>query len=110
MKALKYAAIAVAPIVLGWGVWQFMQDNQLPLPSELVYVDVTSGEIINLDRDRIKTIPAKNEKGERVLFPAYVNDQGQIFVHERYKESLQPLSQKHALKVDLGTLEVKGGG
>lgn len=107
MNWLKYAAIAIAPIILGWGVWTFISSNRPPLPSELIYVDVMSGETVPLELNSIKVIPAKNSKGERVLLPAERRD-GKVFVQERYKASLDIMAKDQRFKVDMSTLEVKG--
>lgn len=104
---VKYAALAIAPVVLAWGIWAFVSANRAPLPETLVYVDVMSAEIVNMNRDRIKTIPAKNSRGERVLMPAERRD-GKVYVIERYKESLEAMKEDSRFKVDMSTLEVKG--
>lgn len=104
---LKYAALVIAPVVLIWGIWAFVSANRAPLPDTLLYVDVMTGETVNLDRDRIKTIPAKNSRGERVLLPAERRD-GKVYVIERYKESLEDMKEDGRFKVDMSTLEVKG--
>jgi hypothetical protein len=109
MNWLKYACIAIAPLVLIWGVWSFLSRNQNPLPNSLLYVDVMSGETVYLGTNKIKTIPAKNSAGERVLLPAEKRD-GKVFVQDRYKESLEAMKGDARFKVDLATLEVKGAG
>lgn len=107
MNWLKYAAIVVAPLVLIWGVWSFIGSNQNPIPGSLMYVDVMSGEVVYLTTGKIKTIPARNSKGERVLLPAEKRE-GKIYIMERYKDSLEDFKNDARLKVDPATLEVKG--
>ncbi|MDX2115081.1 MAG: hypothetical protein SFZ24_05595 [Planctomycetota bacterium] len=107
MGWIRYVVLAIAPLVLVWGIYSFMASNRSPLPNELVYVDVTTGEVMNIERGKVKTIPGRNDKGERVLFPAEVRE-GRIFVMERYKASLDALAGDSRLKVDMSTLEVKG--
>lgn len=109
MNWAKYAAIAVAPLVLIWGVWTFVRGSGNPLPGSLEYVDVMSGEVVNLGINKIKTIPAKNSAGERVLLPIERRD-GKVFVQERYKASLDNLAKDPRCKVEAGSLEVKGAG
>lgn len=109
MSKLKFIPVAIAPLVLGWGVWSFISSSGSPLPDELVYVDVFTGQQVKLNRDRIKSIPARNSQGERSLFPAYVGKDGKLYLHERYKDSLESFKNDQRLKVDLQTLAVTGG-
>ncbi len=104
---VKYAAFAIAPLVLIWGVWSFLSSNQSPIPGSLEYVDCMSGEVINMDSNKIKTIPARNSEGERVLLPAERRD-GKVYVQDRYKEALESMKADKRFKVDISTLEVKG--
>ncbi len=107
MNWLKYAAISIAPLVLIWGVWSFLSSNKSPLPGSLPYVDVMSGEVVYLGLNKVKSIPAKNTDGERVLLPAEERD-GKVFVQDRYKAALETLKTDSRFKVDIATLEVKG--
>lgn len=107
MNWLKYAAISIAPLVLIWGVWSFLSSNQSPIPGSLEYVDVMSGEVVSLASNKIKTIPARNSAGERVLLPAERRD-GKVFIQDRYKEALETMKADSRFKVDIATLEVKG--
>ena len=107
MNWVKYAAISIAPLVLIWGVWSFLSSNQSPIPGSLEYVDVMSGEVVSLSSNKIKTIPARNSAGERVLLPVERRD-GKIFVQDRYKEALDAMKADSRFKVDIATLEVKG--
>lgn len=107
MNWVKYAAISIAPLVLIWGIWSFFSSNQNPIPGSLEYVDVMSGELVSLDSNKIKTIPARNSAGERVLLPAERRE-GKVYVQERYKEALEAMKGDARFKVDINTLEVKG--
>ncbi|MBL8744775.1 MAG: hypothetical protein JNK58_00305 [Phycisphaerae bacterium] len=104
---VKYAVLAIAPLVLIWGVYTFISSSGNPIPGALEYVDVMSGEVVNLNSNKIKSIPARNSKGERVLLPLERRD-GRIYVQDRYKDALDSMKGDARLKVDIETLEVKG--
>lgn len=107
MNWVKYAAIAIAPLVLIWGIWTFLRSNQDPLPGSLPYVDVMSGEVVYFQLNTVKSIPARNAFGERVLLPAEERD-GKFYVQEHYRGALERMKADARFKVDLNTLEVKG--
>lgn len=107
MKWLKIAAIAIAPLILIWGVWSFMKNNNSVLPNSSKWVDVSTGEIITLSRNKVFSIPAKNDRdGKRTLFPLEKTETGEMTIPDRYRQYLKDIPEIDS-KIDPNTFQVK---
>lgn len=110
MKALKFIAIAAAPIILIVGLWMFISSGKNELPTDYLYADVVTGEVVSLDRASIKTIPAANKRdGKRTLYPVDRDAQGNYVIKERFRVGLADTAKTVGgpLKVDQQTFIVK---
>ena len=82
MKYVKYAIIALAPIILVVGLLFSMGGKDLP-PSSFRTIDVLSGKI---DTKAIKgSFPMKNKDGVRCILPVVQNEHGDLVIAERFQ-------------------------
>ncbi len=107
MRWIRYALIALAPIALGLGIWWTFFRQGSPLPNSRLYVDVTTGEMISIPTDQVRSIPGMNKQGEFALFPVEKDQTGAYVIHERYREALAPLVKDPRLRVDMTTYRLK---
>jgi hypothetical protein len=71
------------------------------------FVCVATGEIFNLDLDKVAIIPAPNPNtGERTLLPCSKGDDGVMRVSERYRQALSGELKDKDKYVDPYNLEV----
>lgn len=85
MKYVKYALIALAPVVLIVGLL-FAMGSGDGLPDGIKVVNVVTGETQSFDRDsRKEAAPYKNSSGERVFYPV-VEEDGQLVIKHRYRD------------------------
>lgn len=79
-----------------------------PLPTEIQFVCVSTGEVFNISRDKVPNIlPAKNPKtGQMTLLPVSKHDDGKLYVGTRRREELKQLGEVNHY-VDPKTLEVR---
>lgn len=110
-KWLKYALLALGPIVLVAGIVYSMKGKGSTVPDTYMFADVTTGEIVTLKKGSYASFPVKNKDGKRALFPVSKQPDGTYVVTERYREALTSMTQsgalnKDELKVDLKTYRV----
>lgn len=110
-KWLKYALLVLGPIVLVGGIVMSLSGKGSPVPSDYVFVDVTTGEIVTLKKGNFASFPVKNKEGKRALFPVTKEADGGYVVTERYRSALNDMTQSGALdkaqlKVDLQTYRI----
>lgn len=80
------------------------------LANKLVYVDVTSGEIVSFNRGGTVVLPRTNPKtGERTLVPVGKHDDDAYYVSPRHSGVLRDLGEKNKW-VDPQTLRVRESG
>ncbi|MCC7293803.1 MAG: hypothetical protein IT449_17225 [Phycisphaerales bacterium] len=78
-----------------------------PLARQLVFIDVTSGERMDIDLQSIRVIPAKNPKtGQRTLIPCGQNADGKWVVDAHYRDAVSAFGEANRY-VDPKSLEVK---
>lgn len=106
-KFAKIAVVAIAPIALGYSVWQFVQSGKGPLPDSWLMVDVTTGKMRSVGQDNLLSVPAKNDAGEFTLLRVEKDPSGHYVIVERDRPALKELfaSQK-SVKVDPTTYRV----
>lgn len=109
MKALKFIAIAAAPIILIVGVWMFVKSGGNELPTDYLYADVVTGEVLSFARGEIKSFPIKNKRdGKRTIYPVTKTPDGKYIIEERYRQTLlDSAGNLGTLKVDTQSFELK---
>lgn len=107
MKWAKYALIAVAPIILTIGIWMALSGNNSPLPDSYKFVDAVTGEVVEIRRNKLTSIPAPNARdGKLTLFPLDTDEEGRYVVGDRYREDLLLLSKTQKVAVDIKSFRV----
>ena len=110
MKYVKYAIIALAPVVLILGLLFSMGGNK-KLPSDTRVVNIITGEISTQDSNSQKgAYPFRDEEGNRVLYPIHENENGVMAVMERYRNNIEYHHADKELAIDRKTLTIKDPG
>ncbi len=106
-KAAKIAIIVVGLTVgLGALAWFTFGSSNPSLPNGQLLVHVVTGQTKTMDRDDIRMLPAPDENGDRLWFPAY-RENGTVRVIDRYQDFLvEKLGERKDLRVDLSTFEL----
>ncbi|MEP0845838.1 MAG: hypothetical protein HRF50_03335 [Phycisphaerae bacterium] len=102
----KIGLVVVLLLVAG-GVYWFTAPSRPKLSDTILFVDATTGKMLELDRKALGTLPATNpETGEPTLVPCYRTEDGKVFVSSRKRSVVQQLGEKNQV-IDLETLEVR---
>lgn len=106
MKWAKFAIIAIAPIVLLIGVWMATRGEPSPVPNSYNFIDVRTGDLVTLSKTEVQFIPAPNLRdGERTLFPASQNENGEWVVLPRYRGDVSLLAKSGPIKVNQASMD-----
>jgi hypothetical protein len=82
--------------------------HESPVVSRLQFVDVTTGDVFDLEMSQVAMIPAKSPKtGQFTLLPCKKDEHGVLRVTERYRNSLAQDLKTENKSVDPVTLEVR---
>ncbi len=109
MRWVKYALLALAPIVLGFGVWWTFFRQSVPLASSIPFVNVRTGEVVWMPREKIVSIPERTRDGAFLLYPLTKDSHGSFVVSERFRDGLKELAREGPLRVDLQTYRITAG-
>ncbi|HBS28408.1 MAG TPA: hypothetical protein DEB06_02920 [Phycisphaerales bacterium] len=107
MKALKYALLALAPIVLIAGLIITMRSgsDRPVIPTDMTMLDVVTGEVTVMSRSKIVALPWKNSRDAKyTLYPVFKNDAGRWEIEGRYRDILAELAKTEKTVVDLSTM------
>jgi len=111
-RQVSLGAIAALLLIVG-GIFTFRTFNNpsepRALPDRMTFVDVSTGERMQLDLGKIRVIPAKNPRtGERTLLPCGLAADGKWVIDGHYREAVLALGETNR-HVDPSTLELKEG-
>lgn len=79
---------AIGVVLIAVAAWYFWPSSS-PIPSDRQFVNVLTGQVVNLRKDRIISIPEVDGDGRRVLYPITRNDDGATVVDPRYQQHLR---------------------
>lgn len=111
-NAMKYAVLALGPIVLAVGLWWSFRDTS-PISSRHAFVNVLTGEVVEKRKGSYGVIPLRDDEGRPALWPAFRNDEGVWEIGEPFRPGLVSRIRSGALPeaevlVDPTTFAVQG--
>jgi hypothetical protein len=110
MKYVKYALIALAPVVLIVGLL-FSMGGNADRPDKNQCMNILTGEVSTQNAHSQKgAYPFRDKEGNRVLYPAKVNEDGEMAVLDRYRKHIEYNFPDTELAIDRETLTIKDPG
>lgn len=106
MNRAKYVIVALAPIVLIVGVWMSMRGGAGALPSSYRFVDIETGEVVSIAKDKVQVIPAIGASGKPTLYPVSTEEDGSLVIGERYRDGVLEYARTNPVKVDTTTFVI----
>lgn len=99
---------AIVLLVMAGGILFYVTRDPAALPSNFNFVCVETGEMFNIAKRDLRSLPARNPKTEEyTLLPVREHDDGQLYVGERYRPSVANDLKDVNNFVDPKTLKVK---
>jgi hypothetical protein len=111
--ALKYAALALGPIVLIVGIWWTMNQGGTPnTASRIDYVNVVTGERTSIPAEKAAVAVRPDDSGEWVLFPVAEDESGEVVLVGHYRGRFDTLVRQRedagaGLAVDPNTYQLR---
>lgn len=106
-KGVKYAIIALGVAAAVGGTWYWLSANKSPVPDSWTLVDVTTGRIESIGKNKLTSVPMANDKGEFTMVRVHKDEAGEYVVSDRDREAVRNLfAGRKDLKVDLNTFRV----
>jgi hypothetical protein len=101
-----WGAIVLIAAAGGWAGYQLFRPG--PLPSDVSFVCVETGEFFAIDREDVLRLPVENPKtGRRTLLPCSTGPDGTVYVGDRYRGTLERIAGDLNNYVDPDTLAVQ---
>ena len=79
---------AIGIVLVAVAAWYFWPSSS-PIPSDRQFVNVLTGQVVTLRKDKIISIPEVDNDGRRVLYPITRNDDGATVIDPRFQQHLR---------------------